>query len=344
MKRHKKQHKVRKRPTRADIRPQPGPTPASFYAERVDAIILAGTHERADYLIQGRNKAGLELQGRPLLQWVVDALLRASSVDRIFIVGPVAELSRVVRKRPSRVRLVPQAGQLIANAWEGFQASEALRGASADTERPLLFLSCDLPLVTPAAVDDFVARCAERDRATPELAALLTGITEESSLVEFQRQGEEAGIERPFVEMRSGRYRLANIFIARPLRMGHREMLQHGFSHRKAKKWRHVLGLAWTFLRQRGRWRGAWMLALLSAARLASRWPGRVYRALRRRNTEERLEAAASLLLGGPLRLVVTPYGSLSIDVDDEADYRVLQERFADWAPDSRHITGARPA
>jgi GTP:adenosylcobinamide-phosphate guanylyltransferase len=344
MKRRNKQSRNRNLPTRADIRPHSGPTPSAFYPSRVDAVVVAGTHEHSGHLIWGENKAGLELQGRPLLQWVVDALLIASSIDRIFIVGPVAELSRVLPDRSSRVRLVPQVGQLISNAWTGFQASETDATQPGDADRPVLFLSCDLPLISPAAVDDFVARCAERDRSTPDLAALHTGVAEASSLVGFQSQDGRPGIDRPFVEMRAGRYRMANIYVARPLLMGHREMLEHGFSNRKAKKWIHVLRLAWGFFRQRGGWRGAWVVLRLQAACMAARRPGRMYRALRRKNTVEGLEAAGSLLLGGPFRLVVTPHGGLSIDIDDESDFRIIQERLPEWAPDSRHINGARLA
>ena len=36
-------------------------------------------------------------------------------------------------------------------------------------------------------------------------------------------------------------------------------------------------------------------------------------------------------MLGGPVRIVVTPYGGLSLDADNEDDFRVLSARYADW-------------
>jgi hypothetical protein len=120
--------------------------------------------------------------------------------------------------------------------------------------------------------------------------------------------------------------------MARPHAMANREILQAGFSHRKAKDWSHVFGLAWTFFRQPGGWRGARTVLSLQAARLASRYPGRIYRALRRRNNRDQIESIASLILGGSLRFVDTPYGGLSIDIDDEQDYRVVVQRFAEWS------------
>ena len=31
--------------------------------------------------------------------------------------------------------------------------------------------------------------------------------------------------------------------------------------------------------------------------------------------------------------MVVTPFGGLSLDVDDEQDYRILRARYQDWMP-----------
>jgi len=36
-------------------------------------------------------------------------------------------------------------------------------------------------------------------------------------------------------------------------------------------------------------------------------------------------------VLGGSVRLIVTPYGGLSLDIDDEEDYRILSHRFSEW-------------
>jgi len=37
-------------------------------------------------------------------------------------------------------------------------------------------------------------------------------------------------------------------------------------------------------------------------------------------------------VLGGPVKIVITPYGGLSLDVDDQEDFRILDERYKDWA------------
>ena len=36
-------------------------------------------------------------------------------------------------------------------------------------------------------------------------------------------------------------------------------------------------------------------------------------------------------VLGGTIRIFTTPYGGLSLDVDDEEDYALLDERHHEW-------------
>jgi hypothetical protein len=262
------------------------------------------------------------------------------------VVGTVQELAEAVGGQTNRVRLVEQAGKMLKNAWAGFQASERLRATEPpDSARPVLFTSCDLPFISGPAVDDFVARCAAEDARDPARPfAFLAGTAEEASLIPYYPEGDRPGIVRPYVEVLTGRYRVANIYVARPHAMANREILQAGFSHRKAKDWSHVLGLTWTFFRQPGGWRGAWTVLSLQAARLASRYPGRIYRALRRRNDRRQIEAIASLVLGGSVRFVDTPFGGLSIDIDDEQDYRVVVQRFAEWSDAEATAMGSLPA
>jgi hypothetical protein len=58
---------------------------------------------------------------------------------------------------------------------------------------------------------------------------------------------------------------------------------------------------------------------------------GRLYRSIRAGNTMERVEQSVSTVLGGPVRVVVTPFGGLSLDVDDPEDYRLLSEHYREW-------------
>ncbi len=77
------------------------------FSHPLDAIVLAGTHRDSKRSIKGQNKAFLNIDGRPLLRHVVDALLGAQSVAGIFVVGPVEQdvallVEEEVRVPPAR--------------------------------------------------------------------------------------------------------------------------------------------------------------------------------------------------------------------------------------------------
>ena len=305
------------------------------YPEPLDAIVLAGTHSNPRRLIRGQNKAFLEIAGLTLVRRVVGSLLEAGTIGQVFVVGPVERLREVLAGLTKRVTLVPQAGKMLANAWQAIGASEerfrSLHGRD-DDERPLLFISSDLPLVSAAAIDDFVRRCAAQDAGQAAPFSMLAGVAEEASLVPFYPDESRAGIMRPYVHLTDCRLRLANIYVGRPRTLAHQEFLQTGFDHRKAEKWKNVMGLAWRFLGQAGGIRAAWITLRLQATLLAARSEGAVYRALRRGNGRPLIEQACGTVLGGTVRIVITPYGGLSLDVDNEEDFAVLADRFAEWS------------
>lgn len=307
---------------------------STAYAEPLDAIVLAGSDDNPRRMIQGQNKAFLEIGGRSLVERAVSALLAAETIGQVFVVGPVERLERVLGARDSRVTLVPQVGKMLANAWEAIHASEARhreRVGRDDPLRPLLFISSDLPLVSAAAIDDFVGRCRGEDERADQPYSMLAGVAEEQSLKPYYPANGCTGIERPYVHLDCCRVRLANIYVGRPRNLTNPAFLQTGFDHRKAEKWKNVLGLAWRFLSQNGGINAAWVTLKLQATLLAAGGGGNLYRRLRARNTVPRIESACSRVMGGGVRMVISPYGGLSLDADNEDDFRVISERFEDW-------------
>ncbi|NIP17197.1 MAG: NTP transferase domain-containing protein, partial [Xanthomonadales bacterium] len=307
---------------------------AKGYPEPIDAIVLSGTHTNPRRLIGDRNKAFLKVGGRALVRHVVDALLGAETIAEIFVVGPVEKLGGALQGVSARVRTVQQEGKMLSNTWAAIYASEG-RHSDEDPHlvhrRPLLIISCDLPLISAGAIDDFVERCAAEDRMADEPYAMLTGVVDEPGVAPFYPRDGETGIERPFVEASFGRLRLANIYVARPRQLAHQEFLQTGFSYRKAKDWRNVLALTLRLLTQHGGWAAAWLSVRMQFTLWARRYNWhRMYRWLRRGNTQERMERCTGAVLGGSIRVVVTPFGGLSLDVDEEEDYRILSEKYED--------------
>jgi len=305
------------------------------YPFPLDAVVLAGTHQNPKRLIAGRNKAFLKVGEQVLLRYVVAALQEAENIEQIFVVGPASELHAELAGFSSSVKIIAQRGKMLTNCWAGIEASEESHRndpVMPVEDRPLLIISSDLPLVTGRAVDDFIARCARLDNESDRPWAMLVGVVDEPGVKPFYPDEDKPGIKRPFVELAGGRLRLANIYIGRPRNLSHQDILQTGFSYRKAKDWRNVVALVYSFFRRPHGWHSAWLTMRIQLTLMLSAGKGHLYRRLKAGNTESRVEKCISEVVGGPVKIVVTPYGGLSLDVDDEEDYRILDARYQEWA------------
>jgi len=286
-------------------------------------------------MIEGQNKAFLEVGGKVLVRRVVEALLGASTTGKIFVVGPEERLRKALGGLPDEVIIVEQAGQLLSNAWATINASEARnreQGGSDDPWRPLLFISSDLPLISPLVVDDFVSRCASQESKSGVRYSMLAGVAEEASLKQFYAEDDKAGIRRPYVNFSDCRVRLANIYVGRPRTLTNQQFLETGFAHRKAEKLKNVIILVWKFLGQAGGWKAAWITLKLQLTLAVSKNQGRLFQWLRKQNKLEHAEQSCGDVLGGTVSIVITPYGGLSLDVDNDEDYQVLSQRFEEWS------------
>lgn len=182
---------------------------------------------------------------------------------------------------------------MLTNCWAGIEAAEDRHrndSAMPVKDRPLLIISCDLPLVTGNAVDDFIVRSARVDNDSGAPVALLVGVVNEPAVKPFYPVDGKPGIKRPFVELARDRLRLGNIYIGRPRNLSHQEILQTGFTYRKAKDWRNVVGLVYSFFRRPHGWQSAWLTMRIQLTLMLSKNKGRLYRRLKAGNTEERVE------------------------------------------------------
>lgn len=110
---------------------------------KTDAVILAGAPADANMSPDGNpiNRAMIEVGGKTMLQWIVDALKSSQTVGRIIVVGDVSA--------DGVDQFVPPAGGFLENIMAGVTAC-------GECERVLISTS-DIPLITPDAVDDFVS-------------------------------------------------------------------------------------------------------------------------------------------------------------------------------------------
>lgn len=108
-------------------------------------------------LTQGRNKALLEIAGRPMLQWVLDALNGAATIDRVVVVGLPNDAHAFTSAKP--LTFLPNHGSMLGNVEAGVKAVLADDATRTDT----LLVSSDIPAVTAAIVDWTVSTALTTD-------------------------------------------------------------------------------------------------------------------------------------------------------------------------------------
>ncbi len=124
----------------------------------MDAVVMAGGIPQPGDLLyeetQGKPKALLEIAGKPMTQWVLDALDQATGVERVILVGLQPQDGLRSQKLTT---YLPEQGSLLANMQTG--AFEILRQNPAATHG--LFVAGDIPAITGAMVDWLLQKTAE---------------------------------------------------------------------------------------------------------------------------------------------------------------------------------------
>lgn len=247
-------------------------------SERLTAVVLAGGPADAVAAVQPGvpNKAFVEIAGTPLVERVLAALGRAERVGRILVVAPARShadpaLSAADELRPDGVRI-----------------TDSLRSglAGLPSAASVLVVASDLPVLTPAAVDDFAVRVSELE------ADVVYGCVERSThLARFPN------VPHTWARMREGTFCGAGLAALRPRALP----LLERFIERLGAARKHPIRLASLF--------GWDVLARYAVGRL------RIADAERR----------ASDILGAPVRALVSPFPETAVNVDRAGDVALAE-------------------
>ena len=119
----------------------------------MDAIILAGgksTDDPLSAMTGGEVKSMLSIAGKPMVQWVLDAISGSKLIDTVVLIG-IEDSSRLTCSKP--LITMPDEGSLIGNMQ---QASLRLDQIHPNGTHVASF-SADIPTITPEIVDHLVS-------------------------------------------------------------------------------------------------------------------------------------------------------------------------------------------
>jgi molybdopterin-guanine dinucleotide biosynthesis protein A len=124
----------------------------------MDAIVTAGgiplPEDPLYTYTQGHSKAMLDVAGKPMIQWVLDALGGARDVDRVVVIG-LTEKSGLSCAKP--LSYIQNQGSMLANVLAGIAKIQEFN-PRADY---VLLVSSDIPGIKPAMVDWLVETAME---------------------------------------------------------------------------------------------------------------------------------------------------------------------------------------
>ena len=130
----------------------------------IDAVILGGgTLKGLDGAAEAAgaglgSKALLQLNGREMIEYIIEALRAAPSIGRIIVVAPA---EAVVESWASKVEtVIPSGDTIIENGVAGLSY---LKETAQGLPDRVIFMTCDIPLITGDAIEDFIARSSDPD-------------------------------------------------------------------------------------------------------------------------------------------------------------------------------------
>jgi hypothetical protein len=126
----------------------------------MDAIVTAGGIPQPDdplYVYsKGEAKALIDIAGKPMIQWVLDALSDAKNVDHVIIIG-LSPKTGLTCKKP--VYYISNQGKMLANMIAGVEKSLEINKKN----KYVLFVSSDIPAVKPEMIDWLIETCMETE-------------------------------------------------------------------------------------------------------------------------------------------------------------------------------------
>ncbi|MDD2573583.1 MAG: nucleotidyltransferase family protein [Bacillota bacterium] len=241
----------------------------------VNAIILSGDKNKD--LSGGSTKALASIKDRVMIEYVVAALDQSRLVDRIAVVGPEHQLRSYLGDRVSYI--VEGVEDLIDNTIIGTEIFKV--------SPKVLVLTCDIPYLTPEAVDHFVEKSEETgaDLCYPIVSKADNELRFPSS-------------RRTYAKLKDGTFTGGNMFYINPQVVERSADIARRLVEYRKKPWKMCSVLGWDF----------------------------VFRLMAGNLTIAGVEDRLSRLLNIKLAAIISPYPEVGNDVDKESDLLLARQ------------------
>lgn len=260
---------------------------------KLDAVVLAGAdnHGSLAACTDTPYEAMIDIQGRPMVEYVVDALRLSEHVGRIVVVGPEHVLGPVLA---GKVYQVVQSGHaIVENLLIGIEMLQPTAN--------VLVVTADIPLITTAAIDDFVERCGKVK------ADIYYPICRKE-----ENEAKFPGMHRTYAQFKEGTFTGGNIFVLNPATV----IKWHRTIERAVAVRKSIVGMAKLL---------GWRL---------------MFKFLLGRLSVREAEKRVATVLGCPVAAVETTYPEIGVDVDKPSDLELVTRHYRGLAAASKPVQG----
>ncbi|MEE9369521.1 MAG: NTP transferase domain-containing protein [Pontiella sp.] len=311
--------------------------------KKMNAILLAGDR-RASIQLRSDNKAFLELKGVPLFIHVLKALRMADHVGLVVIVGPSVRIRAALEEHgiESDVVVIEQRDNMVENFKAGYVASLgfgddvdfwSLKGSEHE-QTPVLVAPCDIPMLLPEEVDEFLMRSSMHDYDYS------IGITSKEVLSNFHPQKEKPGIQMIYIHVKEDLMRHNNLHIGKPLKFDHLDYIEKMYEWRYQTRLANILRMLFSLMCNGWRLMKSLRIFILMQLSLYYDRHGHPKFSDRLRYLVgfNWLAEGIGNALGARVQIVYTHFGGAALDADNEKDLAVIEERYDEWMALQRNL------
>jgi GTP:adenosylcobinamide-phosphate guanylyltransferase len=308
--------------------------------KKTNAIVLAGDRQ-ASIQVKEDNKAFLLLRDEPLLIHILRALKQSRFVQDITVAGPAERLRQTIEQYADalegsgEIRVIEQRQNMIENFRAAYVDSLGLPQSTAfeslhETEyagTPVLVSSCDIPLLTPWEVDEFIMHSNMHDYD------YAIGITSEKVLRHYHPAKDKPGIQMIYFHMREDLMRQNNLHLVRPLKLNHLDYIEKMYEWRYQTRLFNVLRMMLALLTVSWRFLPALKVFIFLQLSLYYDRHGhpRLADRLRMHAPLDALPRGISRIIGTRTQLVYTHLGGAALDVDHDENLDAMEAMYDEW-------------
>ncbi|MDM8519348.1 NTP transferase domain-containing protein [Anaerolineales bacterium HSG6] len=167
----------------------------------IDGLITAGGISKPNdplYKLTGTTKKALiPLAGRPMISWVIDAMVGSGMINNLVIVGLTPD---DITLPDIPTYFLPSTGRMVENLLVGRDKLVEITPSL----KKILLCSSDIPLVTPEIIRGFVGECGD-----------LSGDIYYSIVEESVMEKQYPNSNRTYIPCKGGRYTGGDAFVVR---------------------------------------------------------------------------------------------------------------------------------